>query len=466
MNLLALPDELLDSVIKHTIKICRRDPHGQLKQIRLVCHRLAHLHSVLSILFERIQLIGDIEDAEHLTPEKFAASGIARFVRHVTFLPPLHVPMTFGEFQDVFKSQVREEYGAYHPSRIPRERMAGTSLWREPAKEPILHSNEEMLAGWEDYRYAAERSLHYVEGDGMRRSWCRILSQLTKCSSFEFGLVDHNYIGLDLKPLRPECVSSPHHERGAGRTKCKLDRMIELSNTFIKAVIHTMSEAGCKPEALVFRQAYEPFATWDEAYDLQQLDVSRLCNLTIEPMVQRQKQGFPLSVPLAEQASMSHHNTYDLLSRSALTLETLRCGFDLMHLYKGVTPIPLPRLRSIVTVGASVPASFFRQWLAVLPRLEHMELDPNVSGSEVKPVLDAIRNKTSLRTGTIDFCTLEGEFRCTFDKDAPLTASDEQDIADAIAGDERFSEFMEYDNLIRLYICGHIEWTQQLEELP
>lgn len=112
MDLLALPDELLDMVVNAEVEE-HANPVDRLRLLRLVSKRFSRLHSVMRALFRNVHTIGDLDDICYLQLAPMVASGIAPYVRHVTFIPPLHAPMTYEEFKDIFRSQADWEYGCY-----------------------------------------------------------------------------------------------------------------------------------------------------------------------------------------------------------------------------------------------------------------------------------------------------------------------------------------------------------------
>ena len=113
MGFLELPEELLDAVVMETLHDgARASDVPILKTLRQVCQRLYESHAIMTNLFSRIRMIAD-EDYL-FTADELKRSGIAGYVNHVTFVQPLHVQRTFGDFVESFESLASS---IYQPNR-------------------------------------------------------------------------------------------------------------------------------------------------------------------------------------------------------------------------------------------------------------------------------------------------------------------------------------------------------------
>ena len=127
MQLVELPNELLDAILRAAVD---ESTTREIGTLRLTCKRFAKQHFLLSHLFRHVQLVADIKDVASLTAEALARSGLAPFVQHVTFVPPLRYPMKLNHFKHILRDQAYHRYGCYSPTAIPRRHNESTAYQR------------------------------------------------------------------------------------------------------------------------------------------------------------------------------------------------------------------------------------------------------------------------------------------------------------------------------------------------
>jgi hypothetical protein len=473
MNILELPDEILDLVILTAIN---DNFVQQLRVVRLICHRFAGLHSVLSTLFRNITFMGDFEQSIHLTAEALSKSNIATHVRHITFLPPLRCDFTFEAFEDVFTDQARKEYGCYHPNRLPRDRFEPVSFWRIHPRDAILHSVAELKAGHEEYSVEARKSLTYTGSDALLAQVSALLAQCTRCKSFKFGLVDYNFIGIDFQPLKPESIvnSSNRHYR----MRYKFHRAGNVADTFFRQVVKAMIRAGCRPETLIFHQAItSEGSNWISSLRLDGLNSCHLKHITLKPRLPDFFQNLCSHDTLDHSIPLGPADTSAFCSRSAATLEFLELRSASLSRWYFTSPRTLPVLQHLILGPTYITPDFFTAWLGLLPRLQdlileqvaflaHDDVDEIQETGHIpgvmKRVFDSMRNHPSLRRGELGFDAM-GTYECSFDKDAELTMDDEEVMTEAGDEDLDVEEVYSFDTWISLYIRGKIPWADALE---
>lgn len=497
MNILELPSEVLDMIVANAIN---DDFVQQLRVVRLICRRFAGLQSVMSKLFHSINFTGDFEQSIYLTAEALSASNIAPYVRHITFLPPLRCGFTFQEFEDVFKDQAKREYGCYQssrppryqPSRPPRDLSKANRFWRKRPVTANLHSAKELKAGFEKYSAEERKSFAYMRSDFLQARVVAILAQCTRCKSFAFGLVDYNFIGLDFQPLKPKAVvnlSDQHY-----MLLCDFQMAASIADTYFRHIVKAMIGAECRPETLNFQQAtLAEGSDWISSLHLDGLATNQLTHITLKPRSTTKIQDLTLrDTPDNYWLRNSSLGPSAFYSNSASTLEYLELrSASTSRWFLDDFFRPLPALKKLVLGPADIASDFFAAWLRVLPKLQDIVLeevsffDPGqiyemaeteditaetedmMAETEdiigvMKCVFDSMRIHPSLRRGELGFPG-EGIYQCRFDKDAELSADDEETIAKADDEDLDVEERYIYDKWISLYVRGRIPWGVALE---
>ena len=482
MSILKLPDELLDSIVEDTLQLSQR-PILFLKSLRQVNHRFSRLHSILSDLFSKIQLIGNIEDIQNLTPEALINSGVANYVRDVVFLPPLYCCMTFENFQDIFTWCAKWETGIYHPSRIRHLIAEQPSIWRSAPKSPFLHTKEQLRIGFESYDAEAKASLEYIQDGQLVSHWSKILNLLPKATNFRFRMVDYYCIDVDLKPMRPDCITKPRDHPVSYPNSLIVDEATALSDLFVSSVFQMLAQIDRKPSSLSFKHQSCPLESgWVEMYNLERLDMSHLRDIEIDPSLSMfATQGYDYSqtrpaIKHMQEAIMS------LLRGSAGSLETLRWQWPRGRWTCG--PISLPRLHSLILgwSGPYITAPVFVEWIQALPNLQHFSVsglsftgsppqeghddeDPEVddewasaSRQDMKNVLDVLREHKTLRKGHISFDSNGNNYYFDFIKDAPTTQFQVLELEAAEEDLEEAYQYAEMSEWMSLYVSGHVGW--------
>ena len=396
MALEALPNELLDMIVEGVAPCAGGS--SALKAIRLVNKRMSTMPAVLSNLFRYIRLVADPDLRARFTAPAFRQSGLAAYVRHVTFVPPLHALLTLSDFMDIFKDQKEHGYGCYAPdsakSSTGKRRTNKTS-----SHARNLHSDERLREGYNEYYANALRSFSYLadESDDLEVWLDSMLSQMPKCASFKFDAVDFNMVGVGFKPMFPHCLWSPrlsalamqediasgggsgnssrepstalkpwvHHETTA---RCEwhadLDMAAVIADDFAKRVIAFLSSHKIRIEELHFCQvtthAYEG---WRTILDLYRLNLRGLRAMTIAPCM-----------PSDDQHMRRHRIWEDmeyLCSRAAPTLEALHCAGVAFIVS---STIVLPRLRTLILRRCEATQSSIGRWVETMEGLECMKL--------------------------------------------------------------------------------------------
>ena len=224
MDFDAIPEEILDMIIGYTIEDAKN--LNQMRQLRVVCKRFSASHTLLSALFHNMQIIGSVEDFTSLRLKHVLASGLAPYARHITFYPPLYAPFGYEEFEAVFQSQSDWEYGCYDenaetrvgrlgirdpiPSRANiaalAPRRSRRLCERRERGQLYLQTEKQLEEGFKEYFDIAidESGALVLQCPAQLKDWVDILKYFNRCTSFRFGLVDYNYIGPDMQPMRPE----------------------------------------------------------------------------------------------------------------------------------------------------------------------------------------------------------------------------------------------------------------------
>ena len=140
-----------------------------------------------------------------------------------------------------------------------------------------------MLDGCREYRAVTHLSLALaLECRPQQEEWVKLLRLFRNCTSFRFGLVEHNLIGKDMQPMMPGCLTEPYHPEDEPRTRlhCNQREAALLADEFFTIIVSCMAKAECRIETLTLGQAsLHDEVTWEDTFDLEQLDFSHTKNV-------------------------------------------------------------------------------------------------------------------------------------------------------------------------------------------
>jgi hypothetical protein len=471
MKLLDLPNELLDAIV---LSGTNARATRNLRDLRLVCKRFAQLHSVLTLLFEHVHLIADTEQTSSLTPKTLAASGVAPFVRHITFVPALRYPMSLMEFKDIFRDQARHRYGCYDPKHLPRAHLGAT--FGTPLYSPYLHSEEDLEEGYLRYNTLAHSAHAFMTSQTMQDQWSAILSLLPSCGSFRFALVDYNMLGLSLQPMRPHCIiAGDRRSRQDVRLHCDRARAENIADTFFESVIHILCALSIPIAALNCNQISLSTRTKvHSALALSGPDVSALRHLLLEPDPYRTDFALARARGVLGRQDVSHFVAH---STGSLEHYQVRSSWLLSWSDK---PVALPNLRVLDMELIRFTPRGLAEWLELLPaleriKLESMELIGEGNDGEGEPskymkcMFDALRVHGTLRKGELGFHGWDEdvEHAVVFDKDGGVKDEEVEGMRGLSvieeAGMLENVSLAAVDRWVGMYICGKIEWKGALE---
>ena len=450
MELESLPVELLEMIVEAGID---DNDTSYLKSLRLVNKGFSQFHSVLSKLFQNIRLVADLELQARFTAEDLECSGFSTYVRHVTFVPPLHALVTFQDFIEIFEDQKKRQYGCYQPS--------GGSSGRRKNKTSSharnLHSKKSLEEGYDKYYATALQSYTYLNDDGdVLDKWVlAMLAQMPKCTSFEFAAVDFNMIGEDYRPMFPKCIWSPKSDATEdGRWHADYDMAAVIADDFFKRVVGCLARTKCKIETLCFAQATtHAFQRWSEILEWKRLNLEHLRKLAVVPCI-----------PEDYQQGRMHRlqaDVEELCSRSASHLEVLVCRPGAICHMPGVAHTVLPRLRHL-TIGPCLvnPIHLF-SWLRKMDNLESIDFRGFVFLVERawyedrgwRELLDILRKLPSLMRGCLDLYNVKPkpDLNIIFDK-----SQDAMEFERLQTDGGRIA----LEKMIAFYLCSIVEWGE------
>jgi hypothetical protein len=389
----------------------------------------------------------------------------------------LHFPYKFEQFQEILQAQAEGEYGCYAPNAPagPEPRRSRRVAHLEPSSSVIAHKHtlKQLKDGFKQYETFTNISLNLMADREQHQDWVETLSQFTRCTSFLFGPVDYDLIGMDLQPIQPDCMTAPRAHGDHILLHCDPGRAAVMAEAFLGIMVECMSRAKCAIESLDLGQAtLHDRLGWKDSLDLQKLDLSRLRHLVVEPFL-------PLYADDEDHIQMvqwMQDDIHFIFTEAADTLETFSCRRACSLGWHG-TPIALPRLRRLTLGPCDMGASFFTAWLASLPSLEHIVLDrfslktQNLdfeTPSNWKQVFDAMRNHTMLKRGQLSASDYDDNheifFDLEFDKQWEIPEFSRMEwVVKEATQDEIYSDY-DIDDWIDMYICGHIEWRGALRE--
>jgi hypothetical protein len=477
VELLDLPEELLCMIVD----AAATSPDGtqQLRLLRLVCTRFASMHSLLVNLFHSVRLICDISTFGALSEEALATAGVASFVRHITFVPPLHTLMTLSEFKQVFQNQASQRYGCYAPdsaegNRIEQPRRSGRLAKKldGASGQAKLHTERQLRKGHKQYDTAAVLTLFAIEQEIVLEKWTPLLKLFPRCSSYGFALVDYNLIGKDFEPMIPKCIVAP---APASRTdsqrylylNCDAAPASVVSEVWMEQILKCMLEAESTIESFAFHHAVVRDIFSSDCYNvLEQLDLSHLKHLTMHPYAESTVWATP------EERGHGQDDIHHMLQRAANSLESFTSKRCAAFLHWHGEPIRLPKLRRLALGDATFESDYLSTWLEKLPNLEEFSIEDAAletdEGMEPamnwKKIIDRLRDHSTLRRGTLVFePSSYSDFECFFDKDEPPTEEQVKRMQRHVNLDLNDKLSIETDIWLAAYICGQIEWAGLLE---
>lgn len=466
MDVLSLPEGIFEMILA-----AGHFSHNEFRDLRLVSKCFARSYAVLSELFHSIHLIAGISIIEWQNSQLLSASGLAPFIRHITFVPPIELPYTFEEYKEVFKSQARLKYGCYEDAEPPRRSGRTQASW-ESMYDPYLHPEKKLRADFKDYEACAAASLDILEGDLIRKDWTDILRQCARCTSFRFATVDYNLIAMHGLPMVPQCFSGTMIDFKRPRAHCGVEVSAKYTEEFGEMVVALLAAAGCRVEKLVFEQAslHEGLGFWVEL-GLDRLNYSHLRHLRFEPCL-------PLYDDDAHEAmsALVQEDITRIFENSSSSLDTFICNRATSLIWKG-RETSLPQLRYLIIGGCELSSRFICDWLKAVPMLEQIVIDDIALYDEEthedepsgnwKQVFDTMREHPTLAKGALKF-THGGmddsiEHECGFAKHNIELPQDKLDEIRTVVALELAHAFPgEVDKWIGCYIGGQINWCGAL----
>ena len=264
---------------------------------------------------------------------------------------------------------------------------------------------------------------------------------------------------------------------------CDQHKAAIVADMYFENVVKCMAEAQCRIEELTLDQlTLHDRTTWKETIKLQQLDLSGLQRLTVEPTSRHFDPYDHMHMNVDEDgfhAVMGRIMQKDLdllLTESRDTLEVFSSRRACIFTWTG-TPIALPNLHTLSLGICEMESQFFVSWLSKLPKLAEITLWKFSIGDlllapegleEWKKIFDAIRDHKTLKRGEISMelrdelfvWEFEDGLEFRFDKDAGMDEVDLEIIAQANVDLDSSQHGL--GEWIRLYVCGRIEWTGML----
>lgn len=455
MDLLSLPDELLDLVVTEAIQtslLCPRDHFDgfpacedcwitMLRSLRQVCKRLSRLYSVNANLFSRIQLIADC--AHPITEAEIRASNISSYVEHIALIQPLYAPMKLKDFVELYASSNRLPYGSG-----PYSIYDGHSVDQHSQQERVgIHTMAELADGYDRYNVIATKSFAWLQSKrGLIDAWVPVLKQFSRCKSFEVPRIDYYHMSLDFTPKKPR-----HHPSWAMRPDLNdllVEKSFKLARLFVPKAVACLITAGCKVESLHLSHAYNPVradGSWRMDCDFHRVDLSALTNLIIEPYLPEEiydgneaRRYLVLNNLRKDVQSFFHY--------SSSSLQCFRHG-TYFNAWAD-TPVEMEQLTTVSLSCLETSSSYFSQWLAAMPQLTTLSIGEDSEGymklhdeddDNWEPVFTTLRNHPNLVDGYMEI-VFSTAWTLEFDKDNKLGDWDVKDWMEDPEAVEYFSK--------------------------
>lgn len=493
MSLLSLPNELFDLIVSEIVKDrCPGDRYhdGQfyilrdgdailtLKALRQVCKQASRMTSVNAALFRDVKLIAD---SKHVIGEgEMEASGIAPYVKHISFCQPLYGSMSLDDFIWVYSFSARSIKRYNGKPRAERQKEEQSTI-RSVAKNMIGgRPVTEIAKGYQQYNsIAVESWLQLHDRQALVDAWVAILRLCSKCTSFSIPRVEYMDMSLDFRPSgtgprRLDCERSDIQDR--------LDMVsCDLAVLFVPAVFACLAAASSRVQRLSLSHIYKS-ETWTHGDHLENVDLSGLSSLTVAPVVFSRVYSDPAlrDRMLEKRCILLQKDTNHLLSICSSSLEYFKHEPQLKAWGDVGIPTTMQKLTTVELGGCEVDANWFSRWLLALPQLlsltigscsvEYMSLHEE-EPERCKVILDALRNHPTLLTGII-WLDLDGRWRFKFDKNKILSDWDNHHnqklYEEALGRPDEFRELLDEDHrtylhltrerLAKFYVCGAINW--------
>ena len=158
-GLLKFPEELLDSCVELVLHDMQDKGFEYLKTLPYVCKRFSRLHPIVSKIFHSIRMIADCEFA--FSAEELRRSGLARSIRHATFVQPLHAEMEFSDFVEIYDEMFKHGRGPYGED-AQDGRHASTAPGNLDEASVGIHSMIDLSDGYNSYIERARRAYELI----------------------------------------------------------------------------------------------------------------------------------------------------------------------------------------------------------------------------------------------------------------------------------------------------------------
>lgn len=371
---------------------------------------------------------------------------MAPYVKHITFVPPLHASFDFEEYKKVL------------------------------SKHHIRRTKRQLRRGFAEYEASYDKTWSAFDCEELRVQWSTMLKQCTKATSFSFALVDYSIMGADLQPAKPDCFVLPIRDPHRIQLRCDDGLAAHEANDSVRVAIDCISRAQRVIETLEFGQASMHIDYgWDKALSWDRLDLSQLKNLSVQPRLPnycRDEDSYKMG-------QLMQKDIHVLFNRSSATLESFICHRASGLLWEG-TPIVLAKLRYL-ELGLCVTSSkFFCAWLEALPRLEPLVIAYEMRlvfknshreepSNNWRKVFDAMGDHRTLIEANVKFSTgIDGyDYKFYYHKDAHprlykgITESMMKMIMEKWLEQHHPGDANKW---IPYYIRKNIEWCGVLEE--
>ena len=387
-----------------------------LKSLRLACGQFAYLPKVMEALFHCIRLVASPEHV-HLTGT-IDLSMIKPYVKTIVMEPTKYSwTMTEEIFGDIvliaplqdFCDRDREKIwarrdagedisGATYLGRAQFAKLGMRGFVQEYMNGEMPFSDADINASFERYMQHAQRTRDAYETGQVRRAWVKVLTELPDVHDFKIGYWD--YSCTTKKPWRElGCEIEGHqhsYDRGHGESVCRR-LQVPVGQALFTAAIASLAAARSKIANLNVECVVDDYFAWADSGELDHLDLSRLKNLSFQPI------------------EVEDHETDSkatIIARNSIAVTALlrKCSNTLQNLdfrsYTSSCPMPwpppstpgsldlppLPALTSFRT-NLSLQLSAFSHFLHRAPALSHLQLDG--CGGELgewRHLWDAIRD--------------------------------------------------------------------------
>lgn len=428
---------------------------NELKALRLVSKAFAWNYSVLTQLFNNLNIVADVVWIDHFS--KRSIQSIARFVKIVNFVPPLynwHVgPKQFRRlFTDLHFDMRLRDHHEPEPNKAQR----------------VRHSQAKVQEAWERYDTMAERNRELLQDRSSL--WVlkltKWLKALHNCHHFSFSLVDYAHLDENLNPRYPQCLQFWLGTRG------RLDlalRSSDLADLAFSLALDALGRVGTRIHSISLDSPAPDGELWHGALRDDALDVSELKAIEMTPTCEGGEADGGCEEIINESIE---DDIWYLMSRCVSNLESLHwVGYG--HWAWGCRPVAvqvLPNLRKIFLGPCYIPSQYLYSWISGSTSLQELTLhDISILESEDhynwKSVFDAIRDKPSsmkldlhLWIWEID---LEVEFETRKSRD-PLSDAEAHELTGMKQGTECFEAVA---RVLPYYLDGVVDWTWILSAL-